>query len=522
MSIDGPSGLRATYYHLDESNVIPVDCVSSCDKGTSHMRCLRLLLTVWAGHVSFNALPDDILLNIIVFDRVAFLDGLKGVYRSRLFWRWHRLVHVCRRWRSVVFASPIFLNLKLICGPETPVKLIYIWPPLPIIIRTFDWPMPDDYDFEAAILHRNRVCQINLFFQTASQLQRLASAMQEQFSALTHLKLCFTSFTPPHSLPAPDLPDGFLGGSAPRLQSLELNRISFPALPKLLLSATHLVRLTLKNIPHTGYISPEAVITCLTMLGNLRSLTIEFETLIFRADQESQRPPPLARAVLPALTRFSFQGASEYLEDLVAGIDTPSINSIWINIFHEFTTLVTLQLAHFMRRTAGLQAFNFHEARVDFNLFGVQLEPLLQTRTFNEKFVLRISCQQLSSQISSAAQVITSFIPSIYMVTHLYITGTGPLGSALREQTGTQNTPWLDFFRPFSAVENIYFSESFAPRIALALRELGGTTEVLPTLQNIFLEELQPSEPVQEAIGQFVANRQLLGRPVAVFDWNRT
>ena len=485
------------------------------------MRCLRLLLTVWAGRVSINALPDDILLNIFVFDRVAFLDGLKGVYRSRLTWRWHRLVQVCRRWRSVVFASPTFLNLKLICGPETRVKLTVIWPPIPIIIRTFDWPMPEDYDFEAAIVHRNRVCQINLFFQTTSQLQRLTSAMQEEFSALTHLRLCFTSFTNPHSLPAPDLPDGFLGGSAPHLQSLELNRIPFPALPKLLLSATHLVRLTLKNIPRTGYISPEAMINCLTTLGNLKSLAIEFETLIFRADRESRRPPPSARAVFTALTRLSFQGASEYLEDLVAGIDTPLINSIWINIFHE-PSLITPQLAHFMRRTAGLREFDFHEARVDFNLFGVQLEPLLQTRTFNEKFVLRISCEKLSSQISSAAQVITSFIPSIYMVTHLYITGTGPLCNALREQIGTQNTPWLDFFHPFSAVENIHFSVSFAPRIALALRELGGTTEVLPTLKNIFLEELQPSEPVQEAIGRFVANRQLLGRPVAVFDWNRT
>jgi hypothetical protein len=46
-----------------------------------------------------------------------------------------------------------------------------------------------------------------------------------------------------------------------------------------------------------------------------------------------------------------------------------------------------------------------------------------------------------------------------------------------------------------------------APRIVAALQELVGarSMEVLPTLQNIFLEELQPSDPVQEGVGKFVA-----------------
>jgi hypothetical protein len=47
-------------------------------------------------------------------------------------------------------------------------------------------------------------------------------------------------------------------------------------------------------------------------------------------------------------------------------------------------------------------------------------------------------------------------------------------------------------------------------------------TEVLPILQNIFLEELQPSGPVQEGIGQFVAARRLSGHPITVSSWVRT
>jgi len=45
--------------------------------------------------------------------------------------------------------------------------------------------------------------------------------------------------------------------------------------------------------------------------------------------------------------------------------------------------------------------------------------------------------------------------------------------------------------------------------------------EVLPALQSLFLEEFLPSEPVQEAIGKFVAARQLAGHPIIVSHWDR-
>ena len=48
----------------------------------------------------------------------------------------------------------------------------------------------------------------------------------------------------------------------------------------------------------------------------------------------------------------------------------------------------------------------------------------------------------------------------------------------------------------------------------------GGATEVLPILQNIFLEELQSSGPVQEGIQQFVAARQVTSHPITVSRWD--
>ena len=82
---------------------------------------------------------------------------------------------------------------------------------------------------------------------------------------------------------------------------------------------------------------------------------------------------------------------------------------------------------------------------------------------------------------------------------------------------------WLDLLHPFTAVKNLYLSEQFAPRIAPALQELTGerTTEVLPALQDLFLEGFQPSEPVQEGITRFISARQLINQPVVISVWDR-
>jgi hypothetical protein len=86
-----------------------------------------------------------------------------------------------------------------------------------------------------------------------------------------------------------------------------------------------------------------------------------------------------------------------------------------------------------------------------------------------------------------------------------------------------ENADWLDLIRPFIALKDLYLGDELALRIVPALQELAGegTAEGLPELQNIFIEWLQPSGPLQEAIVQFVATRQLSGRPVAVHRWER-
>jgi hypothetical protein len=264
------------------------------------------------------------------------------------------------------------------------VELLGIWPPLPIIVTNIasDF-MPNDSDFDAATVHRNRVCGIYLRL-AISQLQLFATMMQEQFPALTHLKLG-PLYGHGSDLP---LPDEFLGGSAPWLQYLKLYNIPFPALPKYLLSATNLVHLALLDIPDSGYISPEAIVTSLAMLANLKSLTIGFESSRSFPDQEHRHPPLLARPVLPTLTHFEFQGASRYLEALVVRIDTPLLGSICITFPHQYI-FDTSQLAQFLKRTTRFQALN--EAHVYFDFSNVLVESFPPTQPFDEKSELRIS-----------------------------------------------------------------------------------------------------------------------------------
>jgi hypothetical protein len=64
----------------------------------------------------------------------------------------------------------------------------------------------------------------------------------------------------------PMLPVTLLKGFAPRLRSLTLTRIPFPTLPQLLLPSNDLSELVLEFIPNLGYISPEAMVTGLSVL----------------------------------------------------------------------------------------------------------------------------------------------------------------------------------------------------------------------------------------------------------------
>jgi hypothetical protein len=470
-----------------------------------HNKLDRLLTdAMLARHrVTIDMLPDLALLEI--FDFYVGDTYLKQA--------WHTLVHVCRKWRDVAFGSPRRLNLRLVCGVTTPAReTLDVWPLLPIIISAHSFSTTWDVgNIIAALEHNDRICKILIFDVPSSGTETVLAVLQQPFPALTDLQYVF-QFQKEN---VPVVPASFLGGSAPGLQTLRLRSIPFPGLPKLLSTATHLVDLQLYQIPHSGYFSPEAMVTALSVLTGLEHLTIDFESPQSFPDQNSRRLPPHARNLLPVLTCFTFNGVSEYLEVLTAWIDAPLLDKLEINFFFQLMFDIP-QLTQFIERTPKFKAHD--EARVEFSEWDVTVKL---PRTLNGAFTLGIACDEPDLQLSSVAQVCSSSFPPplILAVEHLYILS---LYWELRWPDDIENNQWLELFHPFTAVRCLYIDSEFTPQIASALQELGErVTEVLPALGTLFLEEPLTLGPVQEAIGQFVSARRLAGHPIAVFSLER-
>ncbi len=447
--------------------------------------------------IRIDILPDDVLLDIFDFYLEIDLSGYNVEIEA-----WQLLVHVCRRWRSLVFGSPRRLNLRLLCTPKTHARdTLDVWPALPLLIDGSMIPSGAE-DIIVALGHSNRVCQVGLHHLVGRPLEKVLGAMQVPFPELLELRLISNDETPPIA------PDSFLGGSAPRLRVFQLNGIPFPGLPKLHLSATHLNYLDLSNIPHSGYISPEAMSALISVLSGLEVLALHFQSPQSRPDWESRRPPPPKRSVIPALGYFVFKGVIEYLEDLVTFIDAPQLDYLDIAFFNQIDYDCP-RLAQFISRTPILADCDAH-VEFDDSTASVRLPSPLK------RFAIGISCREPDWQLSSVAQVCNTCLPPLSMIEDLYIEH--EYSQLVWKNDAIENTLWLELLLPFPAVKNLYLSKDFAPGIAAALQEIVGT-EVLPSLQNIFVKGLEPSGPFQENTGQFVTARQHSGHPIAISIW---
>jgi hypothetical protein len=447
-------------------------------------------------------LPDVALLGIFDF----YLDKVP-------IEAWHTLVHVCRTWRNVVFGSPRRLNLRLECGASTPVReMLDIWPPLPIHIVFGGFETGGIDNIIATLEHNDRICDLTIFGIPSSEKETIWEALQQPFPALTDLRLSFLN-----EIPFPVVPASILGGSAPGLQSIRLERIPLPGLPNLLLSATHLVDLHLQRIPDSGFFSPEALVTALSMLTRLEKLEIWFESYRSRPDRKTPYLPPQTRVLLPALITLSFTGVAEYLEDLVAPIDAPLLDDLGIIFFHQLI-FDTPQLTQLINRTPKFKAQG--RACVEFSYWDV---TVALAQTFDGVIELGISCWSQSNWgLSSVVRLCGSSLPPAFIpaVEHLYVIQSN---YSIQLSGWQENSQWLEFFHPFTAVKDLYIASEFTSRITLALQELVGerVTEVLPALQTLLLEEPLQSGPLQEAIERFVAARQLAGHHIAVSRWER-
>jgi hypothetical protein len=423
---------------------------------------------------------------------------------------WHTLVHVCKRWRSIVFASPHRLQLQLLCTNKTPVlNALDIWPELPIVISGGPGmsKRQEANNIIAALKQYNRVVKINIEEIPNSFLERMrAMKMEDPFAALTSLRLVSLNYN------ASALPDSFLGGSAPRLQTLSLHGIPFPALPNLLLSTHDLAKLYLWDIPLSKYISPKAIVTCLSVLTRLQSLHLRFRSPRSPAERGNRLVPRLTRVVLSSLTELYFRGDSEYMEDIVAQIDTPLLSWFKITLLNQLIFNTPL-LGLFISRTETSKS----PQRADVKFWGwgveVELYPLSRNSLHrDDRLSLAILCRPSDWQLSSLAQVCDSVLSPLPTLERLEI------DIKRSWEDDVENSQWVELLHPFTSIKDLLLRGESIQHVAPALEQLSGErlTEALPALQNLFLHGSRPSKSVEKVIRKFVAARQLSGRPVAV------
>jgi len=414
-----------------------------------------------------------------------------------------------------MFASPLRLNLQILCKHGTPVrKNLDSWPAFPIVIYyAHGYPRltisPKDEDnIIAALEHPDRVCDV-VVDATSSQLEKMAKLMREPFPVLRYLSICSQDGN------VLDLPSKFLGRSAPKLQYICLSSMAYPALPKLLLSASDLVELKLHKIPQTGYISPKKMVRCLATLTRLKFLSIAFQSPPSRPNRIPVVTRSKRRAVLPALTSLFFWGVREYLEDFAARINAPRLDSIDIRYLNQLDFQVP-QISKFIDRSKNLKRSLSRRCRVVIGPNGISFSVGIAIKDragcWEEStcFRIYIQCQGIARQVSHITQALSHISAMTSNMSHFAINQWVEPHCQLESMDDIE---WLQLLRLFTSVQTLFVSGKPAGYIACALEDVTGemATEVLPAVDLLCLED----QPVA-SVDKFIAIRRDSGRPVTI------
>ena len=443
--------------------------------------------------VTIGTLSDKVLLNIFSH----FLDDSPR--------HWPRLVHICRRWRGIVFASHRALHLRLFCIPGTPVsKTLDCWPTLPIVVQyggylALDPPAPqDEGNVIAALKQSDRVSSISLTV-TSSLLEKL-SVIEEPFLELETLVLLSRDIVPL------TLPSAFRWGS--RLRCLRLTRI-FPSLLQLY-SSENLVDLQLYEVLDPQYFFQ--VTDALSAMTRLQSLSLHF---LFAPDRALlPHVPSEKRVVLPALIRLNFRGVTKYLEDLVARIDAPHLGDIEIEVkFLKESIFDLSKLSEFIDRIKMHKSHRRAHILLSERAFYISLiRPGTPTC-----IKLRVICNRFSEQLYTMARIYIGLSTVLLNVEDLRISATRR--SSWEDVTGHQ---WLMLINPFTGVKWFHIAENLSTDIVHALHlPDNSVTPALPALHKLYIP--QPGArhaPLSEAVVSFMTSRWLSGHHVVV-DYER-
>ncbi|KAH9178514.1 hypothetical protein EDB89DRAFT_2239155 [Lactarius sanguifluus] len=460
---------------------------------------------------TIEVLPEEVILEIFHFHKLPYERGGCQVTPSGWQGRWHKLAHVCRRWRTITFASQHRLGLQLLCTSKTSIKqTLDIWPDFPILVRDHACFLDNWDNIIDALQQRDRVCEIDLAGPPSGGVSQI---LQGPFPLLDRLALGVWDSRCP----------AILSGPAPRLRVLELDfcpsHSTISRLPRILSSATRLVDLQLGRVPSTKCISPEALVAALSAMTRLKTLYLQF--LYPTPHSIPVNIPPSGRIVSSTLLRLDFYGPCNYFEDLLSRITTPSLECMRIKFDSELpeTRIDISQLSQFLYRVESQRLPD--GAKVSDGISGPYLSftrsvalPGGRLKTseclrFGHHAWLRLKLP-LMTQI---CQQMSPFLPSVQTLSV-------PMLSRSWHDDG-QGTYWVDFFRVFNRLEKLHLSGGDPSSVVHALQFVSTVmaTDALPVLRELSLDSVVYGPSSRKAVASFLDVHQRAGLPAITFRW---
>jgi hypothetical protein len=472
---------------------------------------------------SIHILNDDSLLNVFYLYRPFLLDededgedrfnGGKRQWSEECWW-YYKLVHVCQRWRNIIFRSASYLGLSLVCTKGTPVTdMLAHSPSFPLVIDYVEkYRCLAAEDEERAILalkQRNRIRRIRLFMPITN-LQKFIDAIEEEYPILEYL-IVWSLITDITTFLM--FPETF---HAPHLRHLALVDFCLPTASRLLTSAVGLVTLCLVINHPTVYFDTDTLLQWLSFMPQLESLMIGL--IFIFPDRGVERQTPVT---LPNLHHFSFQGHSTYLEALIYRI-TPRPEKLELH-FTDQRTFSVPRLLQFMNTTENRK---FESAKVKFYEWraSVAVYPCGET----EMYALSITISKLSSNgrfdwlVSSVARLSQSFSQIFSAVERLDLERDDEADSRTPEehwcrvvQNGVDPIKWRQLLSSFNNVKTLRINNGLVEEVSRCLELDDGELplELLPELQELAYSR---SGEAVDGFTSFMDARQNAGRPITL------
>ena len=377
-------------------------------------------------------------------------------------------------------------------------------PPLPLLIDYSDGirTMARKYEDNIQLrLRQHGQCVRRVALRApSSSLYTLLEPMNKLFPRLEDLSLLCTT-TDDSSLVLPDKLQ------APGLRHLALHGIDLPKGFPLLSSTIALSTLSLTDIGASCYLPPGHLVTQIQGLPQLEELTFGFAAFVTPISSSEEEPLPalIPPVTLPTLRRLTFLGVGDYLDDLVAQINTPLLEQLSLTLFFELAVALA-KLTKFIQRTEGLGCL---VARVILTKDGASIYADHDEQQGIGKLSLHVNFEPLRWQISSVILVchaLGDFLPIIEKLT-LDVDEDGMPS----DWENTHNMSWYALLLPFVGVKRLHIGSPLALKLAQALGSEGKGL-VLPALQE--LEVSLKIDLARKSFSSFMETRKSMGHPV--------